>query len=478
MEFLFTLLPFVISFILGHLLIDFWGRKETHAPDLFLRIPLAVGLGLGISSYIGFFSFVLWDKFQRATIILLHLLFLVGLLWGKSFLVAKKQRRVSSVTSSMPLYLFFMIIFVSAVPLWIEANHYPWGGWDAWSCWNLKTKFLFLGGNHWKNVFSPILWRASPHYPLLLPLLNLWSWIFLDHPNNLGPMIVTVLFTLLNIGLLFSGLKYLTKNNSSLLAGFLMFSSPFYTTLAISQYCDIVLSYFLLAGLCCFTLALHERRESFFILAGLFTGFLSFTKPEGMIAAVLLLMLGTGILGWEKRNLARRELGLFLGSAVMAFLPTIVFKFLYSPGNQTFINGLFSKTKPINLFRIQFTMAFFMAELMAAKWNGLWAVLSAGLIFSGRKCFEKRIRIFPLFLFFYLGIIIFYYWLNTYFEIRWWLQVTLNRILFSLIPAFIFWIFYSLWQRDTVVSMDENKTEEKIGRKKSSAPARKTKKTG
>ena len=162
----------------------------------------------------------------------------------------------------------------------------------------------------------------------------------------------------------------------------------------------------------------------------------------------------------ENFSSAGKLICIFLGSTVAAFLPTMIFKFVYSPGNQTFINGLFSQEKPISIDRLKFVLIFFIVELTARRWNWLWVLLLAGLIFSGKKCFKSGIRIVPVFLFSYLAVIIFYYCLNTYFEIRWWLQVTLNRILFSLIPAFLFWVFYSLW-KDTPSTRNIDEKEKK-----------------
>ncbi len=458
MEFFFILLPIGISYLVGHLILDILWYKTTDCTPLSLRMPLAWGLGLGISSYLGFLSFLIVDGFQRIVILYLHALLIIGLIIIRAKLISRQKK------SFIPRKKFFTAgnisiccILLCVIPLGIAASHYPWGGWDAWSCWNLKAKFLFLGENHWKNIFSPILWRASPHYPLLLPLTNIWTWIFLQTPSNLGPLTITVLFTLLTSCLLFAGLHYLTKSYSSILASLIITTLPFYVTLAISQYCDNVLAYFLLAALICFLIAVQKGSKSFLLLAGLFTGFMSFTKPEGTIAAILVVILGTIILFAEKKKNLHdgwKPICVFLGGAAIAFLPTMIFKFVYSPGNQTFVNGLFSQEKPVSLDRLKFVLIFFAAELTAKRWNWIWLVLLAGLVLSGKKCFQKGIRIVPGFLFSYLAIIIFYYCLNTYFEIRWWLQVTLNRILFSLLPTFLLWVFYSLWKD---VSTPENK---------------------
>ncbi|HSV43653.1 MAG TPA: hypothetical protein VLJ10_03775, partial [Candidatus Bathyarchaeia archaeon] len=57
------------------------------------------------------------------------------------------------------------------------------------------------------------------------------------------------------------------------------------------------------------------------------------------------------------------------------------------------------------------------------------------------RVLRKEILLIPLFLAGYLGIVILYYWINTYFPIAWWLAVSASRILASLLPVTSVWIF-------------------------------------
>ncbi len=77
-------------------------------------------------------------------------------------------------TMTMPGDL--LTLGILAIPLAISAHYYPLGGWDAWSCWSLKAKFIFLGQENWKDLLAPGLWRSNTHYPLLWPLINVWFW--------------------------------------------------------------------------------------------------------------------------------------------------------------------------------------------------------------------------------------------------------------------------------------------------------------
>ena len=86
----------------------------------------------------------------------------------------------------------------------------PSGGWDAWSCWNLKAKFIFLGHENWKDVLAPGLWRSNTHYPLLWPLINVWFWDLGGHFDQAVPMLNSIVFALLTAGILLFGLLELT----------------------------------------------------------------------------------------------------------------------------------------------------------------------------------------------------------------------------------------------------------------------------
>ena len=449
-------IPFLISFLTGFLLIDLlflWKDK----PPIATRLFLSGGLGLGLSSLILFFGFVLFDQLNTSFAILTHTLFLGLLLVLKIITLfppgGRKHLNNKKILSDRTFpgikgFLFLGLITPFIIPLlsYIKYFH-PYGGWDAWSVWNFKAKFLLLSGPNWSNIFDPILWRSSPHYPLLLPLINVWGWIFTKQPVSAGPALTSLIFTFLMAGLLFSGLRYSTKNNAVILAPLLLLTLSFYEILATSQYCDLIVGYYLLASFYCLIETARKESPAFAFLAGLFIGLLSFTKPEGTIAAILIAGLSLIHCALNVDNRTQKiKLLLFLGGGIVLFsIPTIIFYVFYSPGNQTFLNGLPTPDKLAELSRMGTTLTSLLAELKEPRWNGLWFLIITGLFFSWKKCFRKEIIVFPLFLLFYLTIIVFYYFVNTYFEVQWWLDQSLNRILFSLLPLIVFWTFYSLF---------------------------------
>jgi hypothetical protein len=439
------MITLISSIIIGYLLINII-LKDQEGTSLLLKFFLGGGLGLGVSSQILFYQLLFGDKLNRGLVVLIHAALLIFLTlkiikiykhtWAKRFI-----RFDPKIFRPMgALILFF-------VPVWIFAKLYPYGGWDAWQVWNFKAKFILLGENHWRNMFDPALWRTSPHYPLFLPLVNVWGWILAEDPSPFVPMFTAILFTFLTVGVLFSGLREITDKRLSVLPALLLVSLPSFVQSAASQYSDITCGYYLLAAVFCLTYGHTEKIKEFTFLSGLFLGFLTFTKNEGALAAIILTGLAFPYILWADKseklwNLT--QLRALLAGICLTAIPSFLFEIIYSPGNQTFINGLLSADEPSNIYRLKMIFSFFLVELVSDKWQGLWLLLGIGLLLSKGTCFNRGIRIIPIFLASYLLIIFLYYYVNTYFDITWWLAVTLNRVLFAILPTAVFWVFGSL----------------------------------
>jgi len=443
--------PYFISFVLGFFCLDLLQRKrEERDPALFCF--LAGGLGLAFSAYLAYGVLLCWGYLHKGVLFALHLFILFVLIIERAvYCVRAKKSFFALPPFDTKALIPFALVLAALIPLWIQAKFFPFGGWDAWSVWNFKAKFIFLGHENWTNLFDPLLWRSSPHYPLLLPLINAWAWTVFGRSAPIIPMMTSMVFIFLLCGLLYFALYRITKSWASILAPLAMMLIPFFGKIATSQYCDIILSYYLLAGMICFLGSLREGEGSLAGCAGLLWGALSFTKPEGMLAAFLATGLGISFFlmlkrqhGWGPRKTCARRL---VACFILSFLPMLTFQIFLNPGNQTFVNGFISQAKPSTLYRLQIIFMFLLVELKGAKWNGIWFAVILGILLGGKRGFQKDKAILPLFLFFYLTGILAYYFINTHFEIIWWCQVTMHRILISLLPLFLFWIFTSIWQQ-------------------------------
>ncbi|MCB9756830.1 MAG: hypothetical protein H6753_00220 [Candidatus Omnitrophica bacterium] len=443
--------PFLISSTIGILLINLLFKNEK-SPNVYLKTILGIGLGLGISSQLTFYSFLFFNRLIPNAIMAAHGIILSVLLIQQWFI-----SRTTPFTFSLPKFSWknsssILLILIVLIFLIKQGLFYPDGGWDAWQVWNFKAKFLLLAGEQWQNLFSPQLWRSSPHYPLLLPLINVWGWLWTPKATNITPLTTSILFAVLTGGLLSSALWEQSKNIFSLLPGLLFLTVPFINLLATTQYCDIVLSFYLLASIIALCQTQKQQHSPWALSAGLLSGFLSFTKPEGLIATLIISFLVVSLPLWGKlrqlKDFSLAHAQLFLLGLTIASLPTLAFNVIYSPGNQTFVNGLTSTLKPATWERFQLAMIFLLAELKNGKWHGLWFLLLLGFIIGGKKLWDKNTIITAGFLLLYLSVILAYYHINTYFEIKWWLSVSLHRILFSLLPLFLFWVFGSLLNKN------------------------------
>lgn len=395
-----------------------------------LDLLLGAILGLGFISQMIFYLQLVGQHFNHFLSPIFSLLLCGILFWFNRNSIKKPSLLLKNKS--------LWILLVLALPLWSEAHFFHMGGWDAWSCWNLKAKFIYLGENHWKDMFDPILWRSNTGYPLALPTMNVWFWQWTGFSQNVL-MLNAIVLTLLTAGTLLLGLQSLNvRPLSAILLTLAVFTLAFGNTLCISQYSDILFSLDLLAAFVCYLLFDQSKNPRLLLLTALFIGLLSFTKNEGLAASAILTIL----------ILIQRpsKPWIFIGLIFLAALPTFIFILTMAPKSEAFINGLISAQKPSTFERLEFILVYTFSEFISLKWMGIWIVATLGIGFGLRKAFTQPFVLIGTFTALYLAIVLGYYQINTFFEnINWWMDFTLNRILFALMPSIFLWIGVSLF---------------------------------
>ncbi len=247
------LLPALISIFQGYCLLTVLlpNNQRPRAP---LMICWGSLTGMGVAAFFTFTSLLFFNRLIPAYVILINLAAAAGL-----FMLAR-QRGITLPFGKTNWdrwdLIGLHILLLAMVPVVLHATLYPHGGWDAWSCWNLKSVILFQAGDDWKRMFDPALWRSNTAYPFLLPLINVWSWCFDSAPDLHVSMITSCRITFLTAAILFFGLKELTGKSWSLLAPLWMLSILFLVKLASSQYSDLLVGTWLLGALLAFFLFL------------------------------------------------------------------------------------------------------------------------------------------------------------------------------------------------------------------------------
>ena len=443
---LLLIIPDILSLFIGYSTLCLIWPKSKKA--LGLKLCIGFGLGFIISAHLGFYSLIVFKHFSSFLMICLHLaivaLFLIfsrKALW-QSFLADWQEL---SAKEWMCLGLYTLVL----LPLCLHAFLWPNGSWDAWAIWNFKSRMIFLGDSQWCNMFEPLTIHMRHHYPFFLPLVNCWSFSVIGEATPLAPMINGLLYSFMTGGLMLFALKPRQHSLASLLPLFVLYTLPHFLHLVTIQYADILIAFHFLAIFVCYQWDCEgddEQRPVFLLLAGFFAGALAFIKDEGLVCSILLL--GLIVLYEIKVHLKAPKLKFRLGTFLFGFLitalPGVIFFLFFRPQNLFFINGLTSVNKPTSFARLGRIFSLWWQVLLSPTWNYLWLViayLSAWCLGCRRN---RTANLWFAFVGLYALALMTNYFINTYFAVDWWIICSLDRLLMTLMPGFLFIISQAL----------------------------------
>jgi hypothetical protein len=340
------LLAIILSVIGGALfLFAFWPRARVSMTEMPTMLALGVGLGLGLSSA-GFFVGLVGLGSAKVYFVMevagLALLIGFALRRARSGALTASRRPVDRPSAS-PFVSWLLVpgfavsLIAAALSFGYRSATYPHGGWDAASIWNLRARFLFRGADHWRDAFSNLLgtWTHAD-YPLLVPGATARAWSFIGSEPQIVPILLGLLFALATAFLLLGALTSLRSSGQGLLAGILVLSCNTLVYQAANQYADVPLAFFILATFVVLALAdtVEDGGGGFIALAGLTAGLAAWTKNEGLIFVLALLvgrlLVVAHLRGWGR---ALRSQGtLLLGLAPLLTL-IVVFRWTVAPPN-------------------------------------------------------------------------------------------------------------------------------------------------
>lgn len=293
-----------------------------------LLFSLGIGTGAGIASCLYFLTLVLagpsFTVLSSTMIAAVVIALALGLLARRSGTLLDWADGPNA-----PWYLnaLFIVAIALAVVMFLGAIAYnPHGDEGAWSIWNLRARFLFRAGAFWREAFSRDLNWTHPDYPLMVPGLVALCWKLSRHESTDAPIAIAFLFALGTTGLLVTTLGTLRGKAHALLAGTLLLGTASFVALSAALYGDVPLSFYILATLA--LLGLQDRHPEdlrFSVLAGLMAGFAAWSRNEGIIFVIAVLV-GRAIALLRFRNrkvfgsqFLRLILGLALPLAVVIY---------------------------------------------------------------------------------------------------------------------------------------------------------------
>lgn len=325
-------------------------RIQSKPAVMLLQVSLAAGFGLGAFSVLFVLSRLLGvEDFAIADLIALALVvgcwMLVRRRTGITPIPIAAERRVPRWLRIVLGLGFALALSAAMYCAMRRAISLPNGeGWDAFAIWNLHARFLFRGGMAWRDGFSSLIPWSHPDYPLLLPAAIAHFWAYLGHESHAVESIIGLIFTISTAGVLFSALLLVRGRNLALLGCMTLLTTPAFIEQGTSQYADVPLSFFLLATvvlLCLYDAFPREfgGRKGLLVLAGLSGGFAAWTKNEGILFLLAVLVGPFLVSVGRRRNSGRpspKEIRFtpFLLGALPVFVLILWFKkFVAPPGD-------------------------------------------------------------------------------------------------------------------------------------------------
>lgn len=233
-------------------------------------------------------------------------------------------------------HLFSLAVLATGI-IMICVNAYAhsekYGGWDAWSIWNLQAKYM-TSQEHWRNMLLNTR-HGHPDYPLMMPG-------FIAFFSRLLPMlrIETVAFALsFCTMLLIPVLMFLQLRGTGIfiasLVLFMLATDNFYLQHGVSMYADTTLAFFFMSALIAMRQQLTDGRH--ILLTGALLGCAIWTKNEGVILTAVFCVF------YFRELFLGGRVKQFLTGFSMPLLALLLFKWAYAPQNDL-VGGLNSDT--------------------------------------------------------------------------------------------------------------------------------------
>lgn len=275
--------------------------------DRWTHSALAFGLGMGLLTQWMFLLGITHIPISRDTVGLGGLTALLILF----FLARKCPRRPSSppletaridpLSIAMTLYIFAYIAYIIYSSL-----NVPLSVWDELESIGLKGKIFFT-----EQSLGRLNTMPHPTYPLHMPLALDWIALNLSRWDDQLIKIIVPITLICFLRVQYFFVKQFTSSRAALASVVLLLASPLVIYHSTIAYMDLTLMFYNCAVIMLLLLWKQKNEPGLFMVAGLFSGFGTFVKEEGIaysvIHVVFLFLLTRKDTSWHtlKRNLTQ-----------------------------------------------------------------------------------------------------------------------------------------------------------------------------
>jgi hypothetical protein len=478
---LLAITAFALALLTGLTVVStLWPRDRMLHQDLLLKCCLATGCGFGISScyyllwvlFAGSCGAPFWTFTAFETLSLGIILFA---LYKTRSISIEPQKTIDRIPSSkwttldMISALILAITALSAIASFAYISQiYPHGQWDAWGIWNRSARYLyrgvsyFAGESSWRNFFLRSSSLPNLDYPLLTPGTIAKIWTYLGKDLLAIPAIVGAIFTFATVGILYSSITILRTRTQGAIAAMFLLGTTVFTMQGASQYADVPLGFFIVSTMALFFLhdKIDDQKGKLLVLAGLLAGFAAWTKNEGILAFIIIIIARSITVPFFKRWAGfLKEQGLFIIGSLPGLLMTIFFKLRYAPPNAHIssvdahlpVNAQPILEKLTDLSRYGYILNIYKKHILefgsvyqlgSFKLSAIW-ILLAYLIVVGIKIDRREASNLLGTGFFVTALFTAYFfvYVTTHYDIKWLLDTSYNRLFIQLWPTTLLLFF-------------------------------------
>ena len=449
------MLPIMAGFLF---LQCFWPGRIRANSLLVLKACLSVGVGMGASSM----TFITWlfvsGAINRMFMVLeitvfLALMVILYYRYNHNDGFPPEDRPPTSHNHSgynFLTYSFYIVFFLSIVVFNLMTLNRPHGGSDAWTIWNAMARFLNGGCLKWTQAFSQFLPLAHADYPMLLSGSIARIWSYSGQTTPAAPALVAITYTLATIGLLIGALMRFQSGLHGYLAGLALLALPGFIKVGAAQIADVPLGFYMLSTIVLFCLADPTARERLYFIfgAGLMAGFSAWTKNEGLlfIVALLLSRLIIKSPGQGTKNLFK-DISIFTAGIGPALFLIVYFKTYIAPPNDLMAAQGFEITlgRLLNPARHLIIAKAFVTELYALGKLRLLIFPICLLLLGLSKDQRWKLNLKAGMLMVLLLLAGYYcvYLISPY-DLVWHIKYSLQRLYIQLFPSVLFLFFLAL----------------------------------
>lgn len=332
------------------------------------------------------------------------------------------------------------------------------GDWDAWMMFNRAARFTYRDQTHWLDSFSrqmaPIF---HADYPLLLAMNISSGWDTLGNESARIPMIESAIFAIALLGISVSALASIKSIAQAALGLIILWGTPVMVSEGSRELADVPLAFFMLTTILLIYFFIIYKKPQLMILAGLSAGLAAWTKNEGTLFVVGVIVALTTAFLLEKNFAIKNLLPNFKNNVLpvllqfviglaFPFIIVLAFKFFLAPPSDV-LRGTESAAQKILMLSRHLTILQHFGNMFLHFGGWIIGVLPVLIIYFllFRSPLDKTLRPALIVALTILAVQIlgdYAVYLITPYDLTWHLNYSLERIFVQLYPIIAILILF------------------------------------